>query len=273
MLVSCIQKITRIYFADACRAPLATSEHCPTSLQYFLWGNFLSTDSVKPFSVWTWALSLSVQSGHTFHPPKGQQILSSFSHQFIDLCRLGSCYFSQENHCPKMPGTLLPFHILNQNWKLLSHSSLICKLTAACWAVLLWVIWRASFNRHPQKGWEHLFIHELWWGVECLCRLRHPGLEGVADFPLIWREAGLNCSVVFYLKTKCHLQSGCFKKHLLKFPLLGRGDKIKQSRSLIKIAFLFLREIPLIECLTSFVLVIKSWKPLTIVLAFWFSWL
>lgn len=123
-------------------------------VQYFLWGNLLSTDSMQPFKVWTWALSLSVQSGHTFHSPKGQQIVACLSHTFINLCRLGSCYFIPESPCPKMPEILLPFHSVNQNWKLLSHRTLICQLAAACRAILLWIIWKASLGPDPQRDWE-----------------------------------------------------------------------------------------------------------------------
>lgn len=122
--------------------------------QYFLWGNLFSTDSVKPFRF------LSVQFGHTLRTPKGQQITACLSHQFINLCGLGSCYFIHESLCPKMPEILLPFHSLNQNWKLLSHSALICQLDAACRAILLWIIWKASLSYDPQRSWDpHLSVN------------------------------------------------------------------------------------------------------------------
>lgn len=146
VLLSCTQKIAIICFAHAAGSPPAASEYYPTSLLTFSF-------SIS-FEVNCLPLMLCVWYGHTFHPPKGQYIAACLSHQLINLCRLGSCYFIPESPCPKMPEILLPFHSLNQNWKLLSHSAFICQLAAACQAILLWIIWKASLGRYPQRGWE-----------------------------------------------------------------------------------------------------------------------
>lgn len=109
-------------------------------------------------------------SNHTSHPPKGQHIAACLSHQLLNLCRLGSCFFIPASPYPKMPEILLPFHSLNQNWKLLSHWALICQLAAVCWAIVLWITWKASPGQGPRRVWDPLPIHDLWRALRGLCR-------------------------------------------------------------------------------------------------------
>lgn len=227
MLISCTQNFDIIWFTCAFRAPPAAGKHYCTSL---LTLSFSISFEVTCFPLTLWSTSgLESEQFLSLYDPltpftfqRAMQIAACLSHQFIYLFRLGSCYFIPEIPCPKMPEILLPFHSLNQNWKLLSHRALICHLAAACWGILLWIIWKASLGLDPQRGWEAPLSMNFAGGVKRLCRVkpsawcrqRRPVLEVVAGFPLTWRGAELNCSIVFSFKNKGHLWSGCFKKHI-----------------------------------------------------------
>lgn len=216
MLVYCIEKNCHNLFCTKFQG--STSHYwillyilAYIRFQYILWGNLLSTDSMQPFRVWTWARSLCAIWSHLSFSkgPADSSLLVSPVHKFMQTGQLlphpwkslpkDARDTAALSLCKSEPRASFP-----QDSRL---SAGCCMPSYSIVGHLESISWPASSEglRAPPCPWTPF------WGVKWMAlqgrarachRVRCSVLQGVAGFPLTWRGPGLSCSVVCYLKNQ-----------------------------------------------------------------------